>query len=151
MPQHLPEGCYHAQLAELEQEGVREVLSDVGVNYLGQRLVAAGVQAVRIRFLFLDGARQADARRYCTQAIASFAQNLDLPSLSALCQTLLDVPHVLEILFLHLEPRELLAPIRDFLDHFDTSLENFGTSRLMLVWSVAQLMQRNDVQAIIIR
>lgn len=61
MPQHLPEGCYHAQLAELEQEGVREVFSEVEVNYLGQRHVAAGVQAVRIRFLFCDGARRADA------------------------------------------------------------------------------------------
>ena len=33
---------------------------------------------------------------------------------------------MLEVILLHLEPRELLAPTREFLDRFDTSLESFG-------------------------
>ncbi|ORY69177.1 mediator complex subunit Med5-domain-containing protein [Leucosporidium creatinivorum] len=103
-PQSLPEGCYNNQLAEQDQEGVRETLNDLPTNYLAQKAIVSGLQA----------------------AIHSFAQNLDLVGLSALCKTILDVPDVLEVAFLHLEPREILSPVREFLDQFDTSLENFG-------------------------
>lgn len=61
-----------------------------------------------------------------SQAVHSFSQNLDLVGLSTLCQTILDTPYVLDVVFLHLEPKELLSPVREFLDQFDTSLENFG-------------------------
>lgn len=61
-----------------------------------------------------------------TQAIHTFAQNMDLVALSTLTQTVIDMPYVLDVVFIHLEPRELLSPVREFLDQFDTSLENFG-------------------------
>lgn len=50
--------------------------------------------------------------------------------LALACTVLVEVPEILEIVFLHLEPHIVLKPIRDLLETFDASEEMFGSFRL---------------------
>lgn len=48
--------------------------------------------------------------------------------MTCLCQALADTPSALDVLFLYVEPRGILSPVRQVLDGYDTSLESFGES-----------------------
>jgi len=41
---------------------------------------------------------------------------------------LTDAPSTLDVVFLYIEPREVLGPVREVLDSYDTTLESFGES-----------------------
>lgn len=59
-PQALPEGCYSAQMAEQDQEGVREILGDLPTNYLAQKEISKGLQAVILLLRFSPAAVRAE-------------------------------------------------------------------------------------------
>lgn len=50
----------------------------------------------------------------------------DLYSLISACEALSANPDTLAVLFLHVEPREVLAPLRRVLDEFDVAHDEFG-------------------------
>ncbi|GAA6007017.1 hypothetical protein JCM11491_001479 [Sporobolomyces phaffii] len=65
------------------------------------------------------------------ETMTAHAQSSDLDALSIFCDALIQDPATLEIVFVHEEPRKLLAPIRETLDSFDTAQDNFGESNLI--------------------
>ncbi|GAA5931433.1 hypothetical protein JCM1841_001666 [Sporobolomyces salmonicolor] len=95
---------YHSRFASSDSDELKQALEEISTNYFGQPALV---------------------RAIC-DTIASHAQGADLPSLADLCDTLGEVPHALDIIFLHAAPRDVLPPIREVLDSFDTSQDDFG-------------------------
>jgi hypothetical protein len=44
------------------------------------------------------------------------------------CGALIESATTLEVVFLHIEPRTILAPVDSFLESFDVSASGFGSS-----------------------
>ncbi|GAA5995704.1 uncharacterized protein JCM10292_004693 [Rhodotorula paludigena] len=62
------------------------------------------------------------------ESFASQAQSNDLPGLAFACDVLVEHRDALAVLLLHIEPVELLSPVRELLDSVDTSQDSFGDS-----------------------
>lgn len=60
--------------------------------------------------------------------LESFCLNYNLPSLASICTSLIveEESINLEILFLFIEPKKILLPLRIFLDNIDTTQDRFG-------------------------
>lgn len=94
-------------------------------SYAAQHAIASAITSVRVE----DGIKwvcRADESR--SQLFAAKAQSTDLAGLADLCDTLAENKDAMSVVFLHVEPRELLRPVRQVLDSFDTTQENSGAS-----------------------
>lgn len=60
------------------------------------------------------------------QAIETWTRDHEITALASVCTMLVEMPDVLEVTFLHAEPRSILKPICEFLEAFDSSVETFG-------------------------
>ena len=83
------------------------------------------------------------------QSIETWTRDHELSSLALMCTMLVDMPDVLEVTFLHVEPRAIIKPICDFLEGFDSSVETFGSSFIRRATSLfADLLPAGDAQPI---
>ncbi|GAA5910058.1 hypothetical protein JCM5296_007009 [Sporobolomyces johnsonii] len=100
---------FHGRIASSDSGELKQALSELSTNY----------------------SSQPELVRAICDTIASHAQAANLPSLADLCDALGEVPHALDIVFLHAAPRDILPSIREVLDSFDTSQDDFGDSNVI--------------------
>ncbi|CDR45899.1 RHTO0S11e06128g1_1 [Rhodotorula toruloides] len=93
---------YHHRLATGSIDDFKQVLDDAVHSYAAQHAIASAI----------------------TSLFAAKAQSADLAGLADLCDTLAENKDAMSVVFLHVEPRELLRPVRQVLDSFDTTQEN---------------------------
>ncbi|GAA5903605.1 hypothetical protein JCM6882_002999 [Rhodosporidiobolus microsporus] len=69
----------------------------------------------------------------------------DLPNLSTTCEMLVESPDFLSVLFLHIEPREVLEPVRRVLDSFDVAQDDYGDNNAVERYGVLVLFLQTAV------
>ncbi|BGP34437.1 hypothetical protein JCM10296v2_006257 [Rhodotorula toruloides] len=93
---------YQQRLATGSIDDFKQVLEEAVHSYAPQRAIAAAAASV----------------------FAAKAQSADLAGLADLCDALAENKDAMSVTVLHIEPRELLRPVRQVLDSFDTTQEN---------------------------
>lgn len=133
--EHLAPQPAHYQLdhfltLENDTDLIRQSLSSMVTDFSQQRSLGAAVLYVSHHPAVCDATSQAHLPLlpFLSQAIQQHAQSSDLASLTYLCQTLITAPSALDVLFVYVEPHELLSPVRQLLDGYDATLESFGES-----------------------
>ncbi|BGP26781.1 hypothetical protein JCM10295v2_005741 [Rhodotorula toruloides] len=93
---------YQHRLATGSIDDFKQVLDEAVHSYAPQQGIASAISSL----------------------FAAKAQSADLAGLTDLCDVLAENKDAMSVVFLHIEPRELLRPVRHVLDSFDTSQEN---------------------------
>ncbi|BGP00452.1 hypothetical protein JCM10021v2_004137 [Rhodotorula toruloides] len=93
---------YQHRLAAGSIDDLKQVLDEAVHSYAPQQTIASAVASL----------------------FAAKAQSADLAGLADLCDALAESKDAMSVIFLHVEPRELLRPVRQVLDSFDTTQEN---------------------------
>ncbi|GAA5821810.1 hypothetical protein JCM3770_002900 [Rhodotorula araucariae] len=129
--------------ASLAQHVDPSVLQSAIVADYSDRLTGAGQEDIKEllnELLQSYASQQAISTAFADDFAAKTSSN-DLHGLAILCDTVLENTDALAVLLLHVEPRALLAPVRELLDSVDTSQDDSGDNPIERYGSLVLFLQ----------
>ncbi|BGP13390.1 hypothetical protein JCM10213_008549 [Rhodosporidiobolus nylandii] len=97
---------YTSRLASGDPDELKQALDELVSSFPAQRAISSAIR----------------------DTVTSLASSTppDLHNLATTCETLFSTPDALSVILLHIEPKDLLAPVRKVLDELDMQQNDFG-------------------------